>query len=149
MRRLLAISRLLALLALLGLTPSWAMDGDCCCGTEQPVCEIASERQAITPAEVGQLLRLKSAGVSTHCTPTSTDDCVCLRPMDGPTKTLTAHVRPLSEHLAVLSEPLIEVLAKVRPSTEFPLIATPWRPPLPGLTCWSHALFPVPPPPLS
>lgn len=146
MSRLLVISRFFALLAILGLAPSWAMDSDCCCAPESPFCATTSEQKSLTPGEMLRRLHLDRPTVSTPCAPTSTDDCACWSPGERPSRSVTAYIRPFSEPLVLLSENPTLVLPKVIASIDVPPVATPWRAPVPGLTCWSHALFPLPPP---
>lgn len=156
MRRLLVISRLLALFAFLGLTPVWAMEDGCCCGTGQSICEMPPERPELTSAEVSDLLGLRlfagskvASATSGVCAPGGDDDCACWRPFEAPGKLAVAENRPGRDiQWGIVALP-VTLVPRALPKADVPLINLPWRPPILGLAGWSHALFPVPPPHLS
>ena len=143
--------RLLVFLALFGLTPVWATEDGCCCGTSEPVCNMTIEsRSPLTISEVRELLGLhpvvRSAPALCAASDTA-DDCACWKPLDTPSKLQVAAFRHDFEPQAALGvEPVYVVFKPLRPSRTVAVTAPPWRPPIPERPGWSHALYPVPPP---
>lgn len=148
---LLFIARLLAFLAILGLTSGSALAEDCCCEKGQSAVQVApsARSQAIFAREIVREIHSIQLGRSSSCGLDPNDDCACWRPLETPTPvSLATLIHQFEQQLTAVSE----IPRVAPPKTHLKEPSPPPSPPdipIPETTGWSHALFPVPPPGLS